>query len=64
MHTGFYGNGGFQYCPSQGWKDPGDSTPNGTRYGYIELAWRIYLACSGPSPVEPSTWGSIKAMYK
>jgi hypothetical protein len=64
MHSGFYGNGSFQYCPPQWFKDQRDSTPGGTRYGYVELAWRIYLTCSGPSATEPSTWGAIKAMYK
>jgi hypothetical protein len=44
MHSGYYGRGSFQYCPPQWFKEPGDSTPNGTQYGYIELAWRIYLA--------------------
>jgi hypothetical protein len=32
--------------------------------GCIEPAWRIYLACNGPTNADPSTWGSIKAMYE
>jgi hypothetical protein len=61
IHTGYYGPG-FVYCPPQWFLDGNDST--GYVYGFIELAWRVYLICSGPTPTEPSTWGSIKAMYR
>jgi hypothetical protein len=64
MHSGYYGNGSFQYCPPERFRDGRDSTPDGTLYGCIELAWRLYLSCSGPSATEPSTWGAIKAIYK
>jgi hypothetical protein len=64
VHSGYYGNGGFQYCPPQWFKDGADQTPDAVQYGYVELAWRIYLGCSGPSRTEPATWGSIKSMYK
>ena len=64
MHSGYFGNGSFQYCPAQWFKDGRDSTPTGTRYGYIELTWRIYLACTGPSKTEATTWGAIKSMYR
>lgn len=64
LHSGYYGNGAMQYCPAKGFKDQSDSTPDGTLYGYVELAWRIYLDCAGPSSVEPTTWGAVKSMYK
>jgi hypothetical protein len=64
MHSGYYGRGAFQYCPTQWFKDPADSTADGNQYGFIELAWRIYLTCTGPTGVEPTTWGNIKSMYK
>jgi hypothetical protein len=63
MHSGFYGQD-FQYCPPQWWKDGRDPTPDGTQYGFIELTWRLYLACDGPSANQPSTWSSIKSMYR
>jgi hypothetical protein len=61
IHTGYYGQG-FQYCPPLWWLDGGDTV--GDVYGYIELAWRVYLINSGPDAVVPSTWGSIKSMYR
>jgi hypothetical protein len=64
MHSGYYGNGSFQYCPPRWFKDGADPTPNGTQYGYVELAWRIYLSCTGPSATVPATWGTIKSMYR
>jgi hypothetical protein len=64
MHSGFYGNGSFRYCPPQWFLEPKDSTPDGTLYGFIELAWRIYVICSGPTENEPATWGRIKSMYR
>jgi len=63
MHSGFYGQD-FTYCPPQWFKDGRDTTPDATDYGYIELAWRIYLTCYGPSETEPATWGNIKSMYR
>lgn len=64
MHSGYYGNGGFQYCPPQWFRDGRDSTPDATVYGHCEWAARIYVSCTGPSNVEPVTWGSIKALYR
>ncbi|MFH1219353.1 MAG: hypothetical protein V1694_02755 [Candidatus Eisenbacteria bacterium] len=64
IHSGYYGVD-FQYCPPQWFLDPRDST--GDVYGYVELAWRVYLVNTGPcdnTPTEPSTWGSIKSMYR
>lgn len=63
IHSGFYGQD-FEYCPPQWWADERDTTPDATLYGYIELAWRIYLVCSGPTQVEPASWGNIKSMYR
>jgi len=57
MHSGFYGQA-FEHCPPQWFRDPGDTTPDGTLYGYVELAWRIYLACHGPTAVQPVTWAA------
>jgi len=61
MHSGYYGEN-FQYCPPQPFLDGADSV--GDVYGHAELAWRIYMVNSGPTEVEPSTWGSIKSIYK
>jgi hypothetical protein len=63
MHSGYYGQD-FEYCPPQWFKDPQDFTPDGSEYGFVELAWRIYVTCSGPTETQPATWGSIKAMYE
>jgi hypothetical protein len=63
MHSGYYGKD-FEYCPPQWFKDPNDLTPDGSEYGFVELCWRIYLTCSGPTEAQPTTWGSIKSMYR
>jgi hypothetical protein len=60
MHSGDYGIN-FAYCPPYWILNPGDST--GDVWGCIELAWRIYMA-NIYTDTEPSTWGSIKSMYK
>jgi hypothetical protein len=44
--------------------DGDDTTPDVSQFGYIELAWRLYIICSGPTDAQPSTWSNIKAMYK
>ncbi|MGQ9811661.1 MAG: hypothetical protein ACUVQ7_10030 [bacterium] len=62
IHTGYYGPN-FQYCPPL-WFLDGRDDGTGTLYGFIELAWRIYMICDGPTPTEESSWGSIKAMYR
>ena len=64
LHSGIYSIQGVQYCPPLGIPDVRDTTPDGTLYGFVELAWRIYLTCTGPSAVEPTTWGAIKSMYR
>jgi hypothetical protein len=62
IHTGYYGPG-FYYCPPL-WFLDGRDTSDGSMYGFIELAWRVYLIRSGPDAVERSTWGTIKSMYR
>jgi hypothetical protein len=64
IHSGCYGNGSFRYCPPKWFLDGRDLTPDGTQYGFVELAWRIYLICAGPTETEPATWGRIKSMYR
>ena len=63
MHSGFYGQD-FEYCPPQLFADQEDATQGATEYGYVELAWRLYLTCSGPSETGTTTWGDIKSMYR
>jgi hypothetical protein len=63
MHSGYYGNWTFQYCPPQGFSDHGN-TQGAEPYGYCEWAVRLYLGCSGPSDVEPMSWGKIKSLYR
>jgi hypothetical protein len=61
IHTGYYGVN-FEYCPPQWFLDGGDTV--GNVYGFIELAWRVYLQNTGPTATQPSTWGHIKSMYR
>jgi hypothetical protein len=63
MHSGYYGQN-FMYCPPLWFRDRRDTTPDAHLYGYVELAWRIYLACHGPTSIEPTSWGNIKSMYR
>jgi hypothetical protein len=63
IHSGYYGPN-FLYCPPAWFADGRDTSPNVDVYGFIELAWRIYVANSGPTATEPSTWGNIKSMYR
>jgi hypothetical protein len=63
VHSGFYGRD-FEYCPPQLFADKDDATQGATEYGFVELAWRLYLICSGPSETAPTTWGNIKSMYR
>ena len=63
VHSGYYGID-FEYCPPVWFKDANDTTTEGTMFGYLELAWRLFIVCQGPDAVEPSSWGSIKAMYR
>jgi hypothetical protein len=65
----------FPYCPPLNLVDPRDTTtcpgyfclPDGVvgqQYGFLELAWTIYLDRSGPTATEGTTWGNIKSMYR
>jgi hypothetical protein len=63
VHSGYYGEG-FMYCPPIWINDGRDTTRDGSQFGAIELAWTIYLSCSGPTASEATTWGGIKSMYR
>jgi hypothetical protein len=73
MHSGFYGQD-FTYCPPLNFCDGRDTTCagslcfpdgiNGTQYGFIELCWRLYITCSGPTKTQTATWGDIKSLYR
>ena len=63
MHSGYYGQD-FEHCPPLWLKDGADTTVDGSQYGYVELAWRIYMVCSGPTETEPTTWSNIKSIYR
>ena len=63
MHSGYYGNTTI-VCPPAYYCDGRDSSPNCDIYGLIELAWTVYITCSGPTANEPSSWGNIKSMYR
>ena len=64
MHSGYYGNGAMTYCPPLWFCDGRDTSIDCDVYGFIELAWRAYFLCQGPTGTEPSTWGNIKSIYK
>jgi hypothetical protein len=63
IHAGYYGPN-FLYCPPQWFCDGRDTSPTCNVFGFIELAWRVYLICQGPTATEASTWGNIKSMYR
>lgn len=62
IHSGYYGID-FQFCPPYRFLDPADTTQEGTEFGYLELAWRIRFRPISES-TEPTTWGSIKSLYR
>jgi hypothetical protein len=64
VHGGYIGTFPFQYWPPLAFLDGADTTPDGSQFGAIELAWRIYIDESGPTATEPSSWGNIKSMYR
>jgi hypothetical protein len=64
VHGGYIGTFPFQYWPPQAFLDGRDTTPDGSMFGAIELAWKCYIACLGPTATEPSSWGNIKSMYR
>jgi hypothetical protein len=61
IHSGYYGVD-FAYCPPLWFLDGDDTTANGSMYGFVEFAWRLYMFCLGAG-TEPTTWGAIKSMY-
>jgi hypothetical protein len=63
VHGGYFGTDPMT-CPPQSLPDGRDTTPDGTQFGYLEFAWRIYVTCLGPTSADPSTWGDIKSMYR
>ena len=64
VHGGFFGTYPFEYTPPLGFVDGRDTTDDGTQFGFIELAWRIYVICQGYTSAEPTTWSNIKSMYR
>jgi len=59
MHSGYYGID-FAFCPPVWFPELDTLT-----YGYVELAWRLFVRCEGPQDAtEPTTWGKIKSIYK
>jgi len=63
VHSGYYGPN-FQYCPPLWFADGADTTPDAGIYGFIELTWRLYFTCEGPTGAESSSWGNIKRIYR
>jgi hypothetical protein len=64
VHSGYIGAFPFQYWPPLAFLDGDDTTADGSQFGAIELAWRVYIICGGPTATEPSSWGNIKSMYR
>jgi hypothetical protein len=64
VRSGYIGTFPFQYWPPLAFLDGRDTTPDGSQFGAIELAWRAYFICAGPTATEPSSWGNIKSMYR
>jgi len=64
VHSGYIGTFPFEYWPPQAFLDGRDTTPDGSMFGAIELAWRAYFINSGPTANEASSWGNIKSMYR
>jgi hypothetical protein len=64
VHSGYIGTFPFQYWPPLAFLDGDDTTEDGSQFGAIELAWRVYIICGGPTATEPSSWGNIKSMYR
>jgi hypothetical protein len=63
IHSGFYGMN-LEYCPPLWICDGHDTTEEGSQYGFIEFAWRIYVGCTGPTAAEAVDWSTIKALYR
>jgi hypothetical protein len=43
--------------------DPGEGGPPCPTYGYLEALWETYF-CATSASVEPTTWGTIKSLYR
>jgi hypothetical protein len=61
VHSGYVGTFPFEYWPPLCLQDGADTN---FHYGCIELAWRLYIICEGPTAAQPTTWGNIKSMYR
>ena len=64
VHSGYFGTYPFEHWPPMPFCDGSDSTPDCSIWGAVELAWRVDLMCGGPVAGEPTSWGSIKSMYR
>jgi hypothetical protein len=64
VHSGYIGAYPFEHWPPLPFCDGGDSTPDCSVWGAVELAWRVDLGCLGDVGDEPTTWGNIKSIYK
>jgi hypothetical protein len=64
VHGGYIGSVPFEYWPPLCIPDGRDTTPDASQFGCIELAWRIYVICDGPTATKPSSWGNIKRIYR
>lgn len=63
MHSGYYGVD-FEYCPPQWFADGRETTETYDEFGFLELAWRLYVHSRYYKATEPATWGTIKAMFR
>jgi len=64
VHGGYIGTFPFESWPPVPLLDANDTTLDGSRFGYVELGWTLYVICSGTTASEPSTWSNIKSMYE
>jgi hypothetical protein len=64
VRSGYLGTFPFEYWPPLPFCDGRDTSRDCTHIGCVEVAWRIYIGCGSPSTASPTTWGSIKAMYR
>jgi hypothetical protein len=64
VRSGYIGTYAFEHWPPLPLADGGDTTPDASQYGYVDLAWCTDIYCWGPSSEQPTTWGAIKTMYK
>jgi hypothetical protein len=64
VHSGYVGLSPFEFWPPLSFCDGLDTSGDCSQFGFVEWVLTLYLGCSGPSDVEPSTWGNIKAIYR